>query len=187
MYSQYVFAVSALASAASALTNLADVTFSVHSTNPLYDNQVLKLRHNQYYNSGDKFHFVGVDAISPILHANLDGGALKSISTVTYGHQGYLNVLHQFPKGNTTQYDFTFGEVATYPNAVDTKWSVQPFDGEHLILTHDVPKGTVSGFQLCEADFDLDEGSWYDLTFVTYELEGQKIDNCEPVEIRAHN
>jgi hypothetical protein len=38
---------------------------------------------------------------------------------------------------------------------------------------------------LCEANFNLDEGLWYDLTYVTYVGTPAELDGCEFVGIQA--
>lgn len=121
-----------------------------------------------------------------MLLANLTSGILSSETSGIVGHLGYLNEEQEFDVGNTTQYLFSFGNTTVYPPATDPDWYLTTLgeDGTYG-LYHDEPEGLVNGFVLCEADFDLDDGPWYDLTYVTYSDAPAELDNCEFVGIQT--
>jgi hypothetical protein len=165
------------------------LTFSVASTDPATNNRSLQ-RPNKYETSfgfpPNTFHFVGLDETSPTSRANLTSDTLSSETTNTTGHMGYLNMKTQYDVGNTTQYLFSFGNSTLYPNATNPNWILADLGKDNIYeVYHVVPKGLINGFVLCEASFDLDDGPWYDLTYVTYTSTPAELSGCEFVGIQG--
>jgi hypothetical protein len=193
MLSKSIITALALATSVSAQTITtvdAVLKFHVVSSNNLTNNRPLQLRPNEYETEfgypKNTFSYVGIDSTSPVLHANLTSGVLYSEGKGTISHNGYLNLQQEYPVGNTTQYLFSFANATTYPNATDRDWYIANLGGEGPYgLYHDEPDGIVNGFVLCEADLDLDNGPWYDLTYVTYVQDNATLPGCEFVGIQV--
>lgn len=130
--------------------------------------------------SDGTFSYVALDNSSPQLLANLDNGVLVSEykgSDGTITNLGPLGFLY-----NYTVYDFTpapattvgqlaFANISTFSNASDPNWFLSGASGDDTYnLWHNEPSNTLNGFQICEADFDLndDETPWYYFQYVDW-------------------
>lgn len=160
----------------------------VRSSNPATNNRRLVLRPYLYDEAfghpNGTTHYVGVDDTSPELMANMSSGTLFSTSQATFRHAAYLNLRTSFPdQAQTEQYLMFFANFTEVPNAADTDWTLQ--DGQVLNLRHNQPVNTTASFALCKADFNLDFGPWYDLTYVWSNGAAVPLDDCEFVEISS--
>ncbi|QPH16138.1 hypothetical protein C2857_000701 [Epichloe festucae Fl1] len=163
-----------------------ELKFHVRSTNPATNNRRLSLRPSPKDKAlgfpAGTFHYVGLDDTSPQLVARMTGGALSSTTGETINHGGCINFQRGLGDGQTLQFSFFFGNIARFPPAADTDWTLKPSSGG-LELHHNQPAGSKGGFALCKANFDLDSGPRYDLTYFWSDGKPAKLDGCELVTI----
>lgn len=128
--------------------------------------------------SDGTLNYVVLDNSSPQLLANLDNGALVSSDKESDGtiiSLGPLGFLY-----NYTVYDYTppttvgqlaFANASTNSNATDPNWFLMGASGYNTYnLWRNEPANTADGFQICEADFDLNEDGtpWYYFQYVDW-------------------
>ncbi|KAI1173001.1 hypothetical protein F4777DRAFT_581386 [Nemania sp. FL0916] len=163
------------------------LVFTVASTNAVTNNRAIQLRTNPNFDGG---FFVGIDASSPPLLANLADAALKSqarnVNNQLYdlGPTGYLNLRDE--TNGTQRYTVGFANASIWPGEVDSAWRLLggEEDGTYALF-HNEPLETVNGFLLCVADNDLDPGPWYQLYYYTYQQTPADFPDCESIGVRT--
>ncbi|KAK2595381.1 hypothetical protein QQS21_006917 [Conoideocrella luteorostrata] len=186
-----LFAVVTFAFSASGkrVNTASDLHFYVRSRNPVTNNRKLALRpylHDEAFgHPNGTTHYVGVDSTSPELVANMSAGGLYSTSSATLRHTAYLNLQQGFPDpGQTEQYLVFFANYTELPQAADNDWTLSVGQGI-FDLRHNQPADTEASFALCEADFNLNFGPWYDLTYVWYTGTPAPLKKCEYITIES--
>ncbi|KAJ2987710.1 hypothetical protein NUW58_g4351 [Xylaria curta] len=160
--------------------------FTVSSGNVATNNHALQLHPNPKVEGG---FFLGVDASSPVLLANFEGGALKSLGRnnnnrlYDLGPTAYGTL--QDEVDGTKRYAVGFAKAAASGD-VEKEWSlfVGGSDGTYS-LRYQQPSNAVYGFMICAADHDLEAGPWYQLFYHIRAQNPVDFDNCEFVGVQT--
>ncbi|KAH8820192.1 hypothetical protein F5884DRAFT_763183 [Xylogone sp. PMI_703] len=128
--------------------------------------------------SDGTFSYVALDNSSPQLLANLDNGVLVSEGRDSDGiffDLGPVGFLSNYTVSDfsppTTVGQLAFGNTSIFANASDPSWRLNGASGFNTYnLWHGEPDNTLNGFQICEADFDLNEDGtpWYYFQYVDW-------------------
>lgn len=191
-----VLALATSALAVSPVTSAHELVFNVllvnQTTGGPFDLAVRLNEYNPSIGLPPYFDFyVGVDPNSPRLVGNLESGALYSQGIGPNGepyndtYALYVNV--ETTSDNTTFYTTGFGNTTAYAGFLDDGWLLTPSDGDANTyeLVHSQPSGTLSGWRLCVADFDLDYGPWSWLQYLTYTGTAAESQYCEDVTVQT--
>jgi len=171
------------------------LVFTVISNNPVTDNRAVQLRPNPFFPGA---FFAAIDNTSSVLLSNLVDAGLYSEARnevnqlFDLGPTGYLNERQEV--NGTTQYTFGFAtpdpsiiESSFFPaGEVEQDWYLLggESDGTYSIF-HQTGDEIANGFMLCEAEIDLDSGSWYQLFYYNYEQTPADFPGCEFVGVRT--